>query len=103
MFTVHWLLLIVLLSLVAKIEGLPQADPSIDLDDPNKSDPTSFPDHNFKTSGSRGPNPFLNGIPTLPDACDSYNLTEDCFQALKDVGEGAKVYFEKGHGKTALN
>jgi hypothetical protein len=83
--------------------ALPQQSPNIDTDDPNKSDPTTVPDSDFALPEPRGPEPFISGIPTLPDVCDSSKLTENCFKALDNDEQGAYLYFDKNHGLSMLS
>jgi hypothetical protein len=80
------------------VNGLPQQTPPIDTADPNSADPTTVPESDFALSESRTPEPFANAIPTLPDACNSANLTEDCFKALDSDEQGAYLWLENGHG-----
>jgi hypothetical protein len=79
--------------------GLPQNPPPIDTADPNTADPTVVPDGDFVFPDSRTPEPFVDAIPTLPDVCDSSNLTEDCFKALENDEQGAYLWFDRGHGR----
>jgi hypothetical protein len=83
--------------------GLPQQTNPIDTHDPNTADPTTVPSGDFTLSEARTPEPFVNGIPTLPDVCDSYNLTEDCFNTLDNDESGAYLYLDKGHGGSTLS
>ena len=81
------------------VNGLPQQSPPIDTADPNNADPTTVPDSDFALPEPRSPEPFVNEIPTLPEVCDSSNLTEDCFKALDNDEQGAYLWLENGHGK----
>jgi len=83
--------------------GLPQNQPPIDTADPNASDPTTVPDGDFALPDSRTAEPFVDGIPTLPDVCDPSNLTEDCFNALDNDEQGAYLWFENNHGQSLLS
>lgn len=80
------------------VNGLPQQTPPIDTADPNSADPTTVPESDFALSEPRTAEPFVNGIPTLPDVCISSNLTEDCFRALDNDEQGAYLWLENGHG-----
>lgn len=83
------------------VNGLPQQSPSIDTSNPNSADPIEVPGSDFALPESRTREPFVNGIPTLPDVCNSFNLTEDCFNALDNDEQGAYLWLENGHGKFA--
>jgi hypothetical protein len=79
--------------------GLPQSA-TIDPADPNKADPSAIPDMDFAIPQPRTPEPFIDTIPVLPDVCDSSNLTEGCFKTLENDGQGAYLWFERGHGES---
>ena len=81
--------------------GLPQNPAPIDTADPNTADPAEVPDGDFALPEDRSPEPFVDGIPALPDVCDPSNLTEDCFDALDNDEQGAYLWLENGHGKFA--
>ncbi|KAM0715712.1 hypothetical protein Q7P37_009212 [Cladosporium fusiforme] len=83
------------------VHGLPQQQAessSIDTNNPNKSDPSSVPDKNFTLPESRTPEPFVDGIPELPEICDSEVLSEECLETLDKDEQGAKLHFQKNHG-----
>jgi hypothetical protein len=81
------------------INCLPQQPaPPTDPGDPNIWDPATLPAGNFTPPTEVTTDPFPNGIPTLPEACDSNHLTDDCFAALGDNLHGAYLWLDRNHG-----
>lgn len=77
----------------------------IDANNPNNADPSPFP-----TSGNhpytRSSDPWPTGIPTLPDSCDMYNPSDECFNALDAHAaaannKGAYLYLDKNNRESS--
>ena len=96
--------LFILLSAIfaSTVQGLPQQAASIDPTDPNKSDPTTMQEQKFTFTDFEGPDPFPNEFPTLPTTCNSYNLTEECLDALVAKDQGAFWWWDSNHGNYIL-
>jgi hypothetical protein len=89
----HKFTLLSLSTLLVMISGLPQQldTPPIDPGDPN------VPAGDFVLP-PQTPDPFPNGIPIAPGACDPEHLTEDCFTAMNNNPHGAFLYLDNNNG-----
>lgn len=95
----YWSLIFFICVFACAIDALPQQSGIIDPADPGLSDPTVLPDKDFTLLEPRTPEPFKDGIPILPDACDPAELLEDCFKALEKDKQGAYLWFDKDHSE----
>jgi hypothetical protein len=94
MITIFPFLVLLLALLATTIKGLPQPDAFIDSANSITSDPYSFPEKKSTFQGYKK-ELFPNGIPDLPDGCDSYNLTGECLHSLVEEGKGAWLGSQK--------